>query len=42
MQITVLLQRVRTGDREALKDVIPLVYEELKGWHESICVVRLA
>jgi RNA polymerase sigma factor (TIGR02999 family) len=35
MQITVLLQRVRVGDREALKDVIPLVYEELKNLARS-------
>jgi RNA polymerase sigma factor (TIGR02999 family) len=30
MQITELLQRVQTGDRQALDTVIPLVYEELK------------
>jgi len=30
MQITKLLQRLHGGDREALHDVIPLVYEELK------------
>src|SRR5215475_6373724 len=30
MQITVLLQRLHTGDRAAMHDVIPLVYQELK------------
>lgn len=30
MQITKLLQRLQTGDRDALHDVIPLVYDELK------------
>jgi RNA polymerase sigma-70 factor, ECF subfamily len=30
MQITRLLQRLRTGDQEAMHDVIPLVYDELK------------
>ncbi len=30
MQITKLLQRLHSGDRDALHDVIPLVYEELK------------
>jgi len=30
MQITELLQRVNSGDREALGAVIPLVYDELK------------
>ena len=30
MQITELLQRVRTGDKQALGTVIPLVYTELK------------
>jgi RNA polymerase sigma factor (TIGR02999 family) len=30
MQITVLLQRLHTGDRSAMHDVIPLVYQELK------------
>jgi RNA polymerase sigma-70 factor, ECF subfamily len=30
MEITGLLQRVRGGDRDALNDVIPLVYAELK------------
>jgi RNA polymerase sigma-70 factor (ECF subfamily) len=30
MQITRLLQRLETGDRDAMHDVIPLVYEELK------------
>lgn len=30
MEITQLLQRIRTGDREALNTVIPLVYVELK------------
>jgi RNA polymerase sigma factor (TIGR02999 family) len=30
MQITRLLQRVQTGEREALDDLIPLVYDELK------------
>lgn len=30
MEITRLLQRVQTGDREALNEVIPLVYSELK------------
>jgi RNA polymerase sigma-70 factor (ECF subfamily) len=30
MQITELLQRLPFGDREAISDVIPLVYEELK------------
>jgi RNA polymerase sigma-70 factor, ECF subfamily len=30
MQITQLLQRLQTGDRDALHDVISVVYEELK------------
>ena len=30
MQITTLLQRLQSGDRDALDAVIPLVYEELK------------
>jgi RNA polymerase sigma factor (TIGR02999 family) len=30
MEITVLLQRVHEGDQEALREVIPLVYDELK------------
>ena len=30
MEITELLQRVQAGDRQALNNVIPLVYEELK------------
>lgn len=30
MQITRLLQRLWTGDQEAMHDVIPLVYDELK------------
>ena len=30
MEITQLLQRIQTGDREALNEVIPLVYSELK------------
>jgi RNA polymerase sigma-70 factor, ECF subfamily len=30
MQITQLLQRLAAGDREAMEDVIPMVYEELK------------
>lgn len=30
MQITRLLQRLRTGDRDAMHDVMPLVYDELK------------
>lgn len=30
MQITELLQRLQGGDRDAMSDVIPLVYEELK------------
>jgi|KBSMisStandDraft_5_1062788.scaffolds.fasta_scaffold530758_1 RNA polymerase sigma-70 factor (ECF subfamily) len=30
MQITVLLQRLQTGDRDAMHDVMPLVYQELK------------
>ena len=30
MQITELLQRLQTGDRQALDTVIPLVYNELK------------
>jgi RNA polymerase sigma-70 factor, ECF subfamily len=30
MQITELLQRVHAGDEQALDDVIPLVYQELK------------
>jgi RNA polymerase sigma-70 factor (ECF subfamily) len=30
MQITVLLQRLQTGDRAAMHDVMPLVYQELK------------
>src|SRR6476660_8202972 len=30
MQITRLLQRLEAGDRDAMDDVIPLVYEELK------------
>ena len=30
MQITKLLQRLEAGDRSAMHDVIPLVYEELK------------
>ena len=30
MEITMLLQRVREGDQDALNDVIPLVYTELK------------
>jgi len=30
MQITRLLQRLEAGDRDAMHDVIPLVYEELK------------
>jgi RNA polymerase sigma-70 factor, ECF subfamily len=30
MEITKLLQRVNAGDEEALNEVIPLVYEELK------------
>src|SRR4051794_21801973 len=30
MQITELLQRLQTDDRDAMSDVIPLVYEELK------------
>src|ERR1041385_2852961 len=29
-QLTVLLQRLETGDREAIDAVIPLVYDELK------------
>ena len=30
MQLTQMLQRLETGDRNALNDVIPLVYQELK------------
>jgi len=30
MQITRLLQRIQAGDQEAMSEVIPLVYEELK------------
>ena len=30
MEITQLLQRLQDGDRDAMHDVIPLVYEELK------------
>ena len=30
MEITVLLQRLQEGDRDAMNSVIPLVYEELK------------
>jgi RNA polymerase sigma factor (TIGR02999 family) len=30
MEITQLLQRVHTGDQEAMQTVIPLVYDELK------------
>jgi len=30
MEITQLLQRLETGDRNAMHDVIPLVYQELK------------
>jgi RNA polymerase sigma factor (TIGR02999 family) len=30
MDITALLRRVQTGDREALDQVVPLVYDELK------------
>jgi RNA polymerase sigma factor (TIGR02999 family) len=30
MEITQLLQRIQAGDREALNEVIPLVYAELK------------
>lgn len=30
MQITIQLQRLKTGDRDAMHGVIPLVYEELK------------
>lgn len=30
MEITVLLQRAHAGDQEALNNVIPLVYDELK------------
>ena len=30
MEITQLLQRLQAGDREALNEVIPLVYVELK------------
>lgn len=30
MQITGMLQRLESGDRDALDDVIPLVYQELK------------
>jgi RNA polymerase sigma factor (TIGR02999 family) len=30
MQITVLLQRLQDGDREAMDQVIPMVYDELK------------
>jgi len=30
MQITELLQRLQNGDQDAMKDVIPLIYEELK------------
>jgi RNA polymerase sigma factor (TIGR02999 family) len=30
MEITQLLQRIQSGDREALNEVIPLVYAELK------------
>jgi len=30
VQITELLQRVQTGDRQARETVIPLVYSELK------------
>jgi RNA polymerase sigma-70 factor (ECF subfamily) len=30
MQITVLLQRLQAGDHNAMDDVIPLVYQELK------------
>ena len=30
MEITQLLQRVQAGDREALNEVVPLVYAELK------------
>jgi len=30
MEITELLQRVRSGDRDALDAVVPLVYDELK------------
>ena len=36
MQITDLLQRVHTGDQQALNALIPLVYDELKklaAWH---------
>lgn len=30
MQITVMLQRLQAGDRDAMHEVIPLVYDELK------------
>src|SRR4051794_29922286 len=30
MQITKLLQHLQDGDRDAMQDVIPLVYDELK------------
>ncbi len=36
MQVTILLQHLHGGDRNALQDLIPLVYEELKKlarWH---------
>ena len=41
MQITELLQRIHSGDEQALQTVIPLVYAELKKlasahlWHEG-------
>jgi RNA polymerase sigma-70 factor (ECF subfamily) len=30
MQITIMLQRLQAGDRDAMHEVIPLVYDELK------------
>ena len=35
MEITILLQRLQDGDRDAMNDVIPLVYQELKKLAKS-------
>src|SRR4051812_45950513 len=30
MQMTILLQRLQTGDNDAMHDIVPLAYDELK------------
>ncbi len=40
MQITELLRRLEAGDRGAMHDVIPLVYEELKNISKGTSAAR--